>query len=66
MRFEFRILDDDGDKIVSDFTTFDPKNIGEFGDCEAVDMHTGAALRYLRRANARSDRAEHHTYWGQP
>lgn len=49
MKFEFRILDDNGDELASGFATFDPKWIGEFGDCEAIDMQTASTLRFIRR-----------------
>jgi hypothetical protein len=49
LRFEFRVLNENGECIVSDFTTIDPTWIGEFGDCEPVDIHTGSALRAVRR-----------------
>lgn len=49
MRFEFRILDDDGEEIVSDYATISPEQIDQFGGCETVDMHTASALRFVRR-----------------
>lgn len=49
LKFEFRILDESGDEIASDFTTFGAQQIDEFGGCEAVDIHTGSALRFVRR-----------------
>lgn len=48
LRFEFRVMTEEGECVVSDFTTFDPKYICTFGSCETVDVHTGAALRAVR------------------
>lgn len=49
LRFEFRVLTEDGECVVSDFTTFDPQRVDQFGACETVDIHTGSALRAVRR-----------------
>ena len=49
MRFELRILNDDSEEIATDYTTFDPAQIDEFGGCEMVDIHVAAALRGVRR-----------------
>jgi hypothetical protein len=49
LRFEFVITDADGNAIVSDWTTISsPQEIDQFGACEAVDIHVGAALRCAR------------------
>ncbi len=49
LKFEFRITDESGAEIASDFTTFEARQIDEYGACETVDIHTGSALRYVRR-----------------
>jgi hypothetical protein len=49
LRFEFRVLNDEGEVIVSDWTTFTPYAIDVNGAVATVDMHTGAALRFVRR-----------------
>jgi len=49
LRFEFRVLDLDGEEVACDWTTMLPGDIDEFGGCETVDIHVASALRYLRR-----------------
>lgn len=50
LRFEFRVMTEDGECVVADYTHFTPDSIDQFGACEMVDMHTGSALRFVRRA----------------
>lgn len=57
MRFEFRVLDDNGDEIASDWTTIEPDWITEFGGCETVEIHVASALRYVRKT-VREDELE--------
>jgi hypothetical protein len=49
LRFEFRVMDEDGEEIASDWTTMQPGDIDQFGGCETVDIHVASALRFLRR-----------------
>ena len=49
LKFEFRVTTEDGECVVSDWTYFDPKWVDQFGACETVDLHTGSALRAVRR-----------------
>ena len=49
LRFEFRVLKEDGEVIVSDWTSFTPDAIDINGAVAVVDTHTGAALRFVRR-----------------
>ncbi len=51
LRFEFRVMTEGGECVVSDWTTFDPTFVDENGACETVDMHTGAAMRFVRRSH---------------
>lgn len=53
LRFKFEIIDDTtGDVIASDWTWFDHGRIDEYGNCETVDIHVGAAMRHVRRTQA--------------
>lgn len=48
-RFAFQIVDESTDEVVeSDFCTITNARIGEFGDCEMVDMAVGKMLRNWR------------------
>lgn len=49
LRFEFRVLNEGGDCIATDWTTFSPQDIDINGSVETVEIHTGSTLRYLRR-----------------
>lgn len=49
LRFEFHIKDNEGNVIVSDYTTFAPGMIDIDGGVETVDIHTSSALRFVRR-----------------
>lgn len=48
LRFELRVMTEDGECIVSDFTTIDPARIDQFGGCEAVDHAAAKAMRCVR------------------
>ncbi len=49
LRFEFRILTEEGECIVSDWTIFDPAQIDNNGAVAQIDVLTGTALRFVRR-----------------
>lgn len=50
LRFEFRVLNEDGEVIVSDYTTIpDAADIDQFGGCSQVDIHVAAGMRAVRR-----------------
>lgn len=58
-RFKFEIQDETTDEVItSDWTLFDTVSIGDYGECETIDIHVASALRYLRRAVARRQNAE--------
>lgn len=47
LQFELRVVNKEtGEVIVSDYTSLTP--INEYGMCESVDIHVGAALRCVR------------------
>lgn len=49
LRFELRVVDTEtGETVVSDYTS-NLTPIDQFGNCESVDIHVGAALRFVRR-----------------
>lgn len=49
-KFEFKIRDTEtGEIITTDWTTFDAERVDQFGNCETVDIHVGAAMRHIRR-----------------
>ena len=56
LRFEFRIVDGDGDTLVEDWTPV--CTIDEFGGCEMVELHVSSALRAVRRDMNRRDAME--------
>lgn len=49
LRFEFRVVDDNGETVVTDYTTITTDMIDQFGGCETVDHHVASTLRFLRR-----------------
>lgn len=56
LRFEFRVLDEGGEVIASDWTTIgDATHIDNYGGCETVDIHVGATLRAVKREALRHE-----------
>jgi RNA polymerase-binding transcription factor DksA len=53
-RFECRIVDQNSDEVVIAGSSF-VSSIGEFGQCESIDMEIGSLLRAFKR----TARAEH-------
>jgi hypothetical protein len=54
LKFSFTIEDDEsGEVLASDFTTFEAESIGDVGQVETIDIHTGTALRAVKRDLAR-------------
>lgn len=50
LKFSFTIEDaDTGEVHASDFTTFEAEHVNQFGAVETIDIHTGAALRAVKR-----------------
>lgn len=50
LRFNFEIVNrETGETIATDWTTFRPDQIDMYGAVETIDIHTGSALRALRR-----------------
>lgn len=54
LRFRFVIENrESGEQVTSDWATFTPSQIDLYGAVETIDIHTGAALRALRRQASR-------------
>lgn len=54
LRFNFEIINrETGEVIARDWTTFQPRQIDLYGAVDTIDIHTGSALRALRRQASR-------------
>lgn len=49
LRFEFRVLNEDGETVVSDYATISAEKIDQFGGCEVADHAVASAMRAVRR-----------------
>jgi hypothetical protein len=49
LRFEFRVLTEDGETVVSDYATISADRIDQFGGCEVVDHAVASGMRAVRR-----------------
>ncbi len=56
--FRYFIENEDGDTVLRG-STYISQTIGEFGECESVDMEIGSAMRYFKkRRELERERAE--------
>ena len=63
-RFEFRVTDaETGDVVITDWATFFAYNIGQFGECESVDIHVASALRKVNRFIATKELERERAKW---
>lgn len=51
-KFEYKIVDENGETIIEDGTSFDYEDIRPFGDCKVIDEDLGNFMRrFIRKVD---------------